>query len=78
MRKQFRFDRSTESVIGSSLVILRTRDVLALLGISRTTLWRRVQSGDFPAPVRLGGKGSRAVGWRREDVERWMEALPNA
>ena len=78
MRKRFRFDRSTESVIDSSLVILRTRDVLALLGISRTILWRRVQSGDFPVPVRLGGEGSRAVGWRREDVEGWLAALPKA
>ena len=43
---------------------------------SRTTLWRRVQSGDFPAPVRLGGNGSRAVGWRRADIERWLKALP--
>ncbi|MDE2903317.1 MAG: hypothetical protein OXP73_09825 [Chloroflexota bacterium] len=42
-------------------------------------MWRRVRAGDFPAPVvRLGGKGSRAVGWRRLDVERWLEALPNA
>ena len=34
--------------------------------------------GDFPAPVRLGGRGSRAVGWRRVEVERWLEALPKA
>ena len=58
--------------------ILRTRAVLALIGLSRTSLWRRVRGGDFPAPVRLGGQGSRAVGWRRADVERWLAALPKA
>ena len=58
--------------------ILRTPSVLTLIGLSRTSLWRRVRAGDFPAPVRLGGQGSRAVGWRRADVERWLEALPKA
>ena len=78
MREQFRSDRSTESVLFSSPVILRTPAVLALIGLSRTSLWRRVRDGDFPAPIRLGGLGSRAVGWRRADVERWLEALPKA
>ena len=68
--------------IGSGLdpasVILRTPTVLAMIGLSRTSLWRRVRAGDFPAAVRLGGAGSRAIGWRREDVERWLEALPKA
>ena len=58
--------------------ILRTPAVLALISLSRTSLWRRVRAGDFPAPVRLGGRGSRAVGWRRVEVERWLEALPKA
>ena len=52
--------------------ILRTKDVLDVVGFARSTLWRRVNSGDFPRPVKLGGAGSRAVGWRRGDVERWL------
>ena len=75
MREQFRSDRSTESVLNSSHVILRTPAVLALIGLSRTSLWRRIKAGDFPPPVLLGGRGSRAVGWRRADIERWLEAL---
>ena len=64
---------------GNSLpAILRTPSVLTLIGLSRTSLWRRVRAGDFPAPVRLGGQGSRAVGWRRADVERWLEGLRKA
>ena len=67
-----------ESILVSYPVILRTPTVLELICLSRTSLWRRVRAGDFPAPVRLGGHGSRAVGWRREDVERWLATRPNA
>lgn len=70
-------DGSANPVLDSPYAILRTRAVLALIGLSRTSLWRRVKAGDFPPPVRLGGKGSRAVGWRREDVERWLAERPN-
>lgn len=34
--------------------ILRLREVLILLGVSRSTLYRYVQQGDFPSLVRLG------------------------
>ena len=37
------------------LEILRVKSVLAATGLSRTTLWRRIRSGDFPRPLRLGG-----------------------
>ena len=55
--------------------ILRVATVLAATGLSRTTLWRAVKRGDFPAPIRLS---ARAVGWRRTDVERWLESRPKA
>ena len=55
--------------------ILRVPEVLAAVGISRTTLWRRIKSGEFPPPVRLGGASAKIIGWRRADVERWIEEL---
>ncbi len=58
--------------------ILRIGQVLCMTGLSKTTLWRRVRAGEFPAPVRLGGPRSRAVGWRRADVERWIGLLDAA
>ena len=54
--------------------ILRTRDVLRITGISRSTLWRRIRDGSFPAGFRLGGRGSRCVGWREGDVLAWLES----
>ncbi|MCY4648777.1 MAG: AlpA family phage regulatory protein [bacterium] len=52
--------------------------VVAATGLSRTTLWRLRQTGEFPAPVRLGGDGSRAVGWLRSDIEAWIRSRPAA
>ena len=52
--------------------ILRQREVTTLTGLSKTTLWRRVRAKEFPSALRLGGPGSRAVGWRRTDVEKWL------
>ena len=59
--------------------MLRLPEVAEVTGLSKTTIWRRVRSGDFPAPVRLGGRGSRSVGWRKSDIEDWLDsrtALP--
>ena len=49
--------------------VLRPREVCNVLSVSRTTLWRRVRDGSFPAPLRLSDN---IVGWRVADVERWL------
>ena len=43
----------------------------SLLPISSATLWRKVKSKDFPAPVKLS---SRVTAWRVGDVRAWMAA----
>lgn len=58
--------------------ILRWRDIIRVVRLSRVTIWRRVKDGDFPKPVRLGGPRSRAVGWRRTDIERWLNDLSSS
>ena len=54
--------------------ILRQPAVTDRIGMSRTTLWRRIREGEFPAPVRLG-KNTNAVGWLESDVEAWIASL---
>ena len=49
--------------------ILRMPDVLEIVNVSRTTIWRQVKAGTFPAPVKLS---PRAVGWRKSEVDAWM------
>lgn len=49
---------------------IRPRQVLEMIGVSRTTLWRMVQAGCFPPPVRIT---QRNRGYLREAVEAWMK-----
>jgi prophage regulatory protein len=49
--------------------ILRAPEVRARVGLSRTSIWRAVRRGDFPAPCRLGPN---AVGWRASAIEAWI------
>jgi prophage regulatory protein len=48
---------------------LRLATVKARTGLSRSTLYRRVAEGSFPAPVGLGG---RSVGWLDTEVDAWV------
>ena len=50
---------------------LRQWQVLAFVPISKSTLWRRVQVGSFPEPVKLS---ARITVWRAEDLRRWIDA----
>jgi prophage regulatory protein len=49
---------------------IRPRQVLEMIGVSRMTLWRMVQAGTFPPPVRIT---ERNRGYVREAVEAWMK-----
>lgn len=48
---------------------LRLPEVLARTGLSRSTIYVRLDEGRFPRPVSLGG---RAVGWIESEVDEWI------
>ena len=48
---------------------LRLPEVLARTGLSRSTIYVRLDQGRFPRPVSLG---ARAVGWVEAEVDEWM------
>lgn len=50
---------------------LRQPQVLVFVPISRSTLWRRIQAGTFPGPVKLS---ARVTAWRAEDLRSWISA----
>lgn len=52
-------------------VLLRRPEVSRRTGLSRTTLYRLVQSKEFPAPRQLG---ARAVAWVESEVSAWIES----
>ena len=47
---------------------LRLPEVLARTGLSRSTIYVRLDQGRFPRPVSLG---ARAVGWLESEVDEW-------
>ncbi len=49
--------------------ILRIGTVLKLTGLSRSTLYRKVQRGQFPKQIKLS---ERCAGWRQSSVHAWM------
>jgi prophage regulatory protein len=51
----------------------RMSTVLRLTGLGRSTIYRLIAEDKFPAQVRIG---TRAVGWRWSDLERWSAARP--
>ena len=58
--------------------LLRIGEVSEWLNISRSTIYKWVNDGEFPEPVVLGqdeGKRS-ATRWREEEVQEWLETRP--
>ena len=55
--------------------LLRIADVIEMTSMSRSTLWRLVKTGQFPAPLKVGGPKGRAVRWLRVDIEEWIANL---
>ncbi len=52
--------------------MLRTKEVLDLTGWSRATIWRKVKSGDFPAPITLGPN---SIAWPEDAIMSWQASL---
>ena len=53
------------------LSILRRKQVEKRTGLSRSTIYLRIQEGTFPRPINLG---VRAVGWLENEIEDWLAA----
>lgn len=49
--------------------IIRPRDLPAITGLSRTTIWRLEKDNKFPKRVSLSAG---AVGYHRAEVEAWL------
>lgn len=49
--------------------IIRIDTVLARTGLTRSTLYRKVQNGTFPRQLKLS---ERCAGWRESAVNAWL------
>lgn len=58
-------DSENEKPVG----LLSAWDVIARIGVSRATIYRMVDSGEFPSPVKIS-PGRRA--WVEAEVNAWL------
>ena len=52
--------------------LLRRREVEQMVGLSRASIYRLADTGDFPHPIRVGPR------WSLRDIEQWMLERPLA
>jgi prophage regulatory protein len=51
--------------------LLRLKQVLEIIPVSKSTWWAGVKSGRFPQPVKLG---PRTTCWRKSEVQKLKES----
>ena len=49
--------------------IVRLKTVLSRTGLSRSTIYRKIAEGTFPAQLRISTNGA---GWRESDISLWI------
>ena len=49
--------------------IIRLRTVLSRTGLSRSTIYRKIAEGTFPAQLKISTNGA---GWRESDINCWI------
>lgn len=49
--------------------ILRIKAVLQRTGLSRSTLYRKIDAGTFPRQIKIS---DRCAGWRESAVQAWL------
>lgn len=56
--------------IPAGATYIRQKQLLQIVPFSAATLWRKVKSKEFPAPLKLS---ERVTAWRVEDVRAWLK-----
>lgn len=49
--------------------IIRLPEVIALTGLSRSSIYRKISDKRFPRRISLGGN---AVGWAEGEIQQWI------
>ena len=55
----------------TGITLLRRKQVQAITGLSRSSIYLMIQRGTFPRPVLIG---SRSVAWSSQAVHNWIAA----
>ena len=49
--------------------IIRFNTVRARTGLTRSTIYRKIAEGTFPAQIKISTNGA---GWKESDINRWV------
>jgi prophage regulatory protein len=52
------------------LCFIRLKEVLTICGKSRSSVYEAIKNGDFPAPIKVGGRSS---AWVKSEVLQWAQ-----
>ena len=61
---------------GSSLRVIRMKELVSKVGYARSTIHALIKEGRFPEPFKLVPNG-RANGWLEETIDKWMQDRAN-
>ncbi len=65
-----RLDQTDRGSVRPGDVLLTSDQAAAMTSTSVRTIWRMVERGQFPAPMRYN---RRLVRWVRRDIEAWLD-----
>jgi prophage regulatory protein len=65
----------TNPNVSLELRLIRLKEVLAICGKSRSSVYEAIKKGEFPSPVKLRGRSS---AWIKSEVLQWAEACIRA
>lgn len=54
----------------SELCFIKLKEVLSICGKSRSSVYASIKSGNFPAPIKVGGRSS---AWVKSEVLQWAQ-----
>lgn len=70
--------RQQVQVYDATTTLIRIDDVMAMVGLSRATIYKLMQRDDcrFPSPVKLSNSTARGapVGWVLAEIQDWIQA----
>ena len=55
--------------------LIRLRDLLAQLGISRSAVYRMMDDGKFPRPLKLSAQ---TIAFKQSEIDAWVESRARA
>jgi prophage regulatory protein len=61
----------SDKIQNTELQIIKLPSVISISGLSRTSIYNRIEEGAFPKQISLG---ERSVGWVKSEILAWVDS----